>query len=159
MKDMFKTLTVAGLTACIMAVSVVPSQAMPVAAAPKAPLTETATAPSAGAPLVNVQYRRDYYDRGWDRRSDRRWDRRWDRRHHRHHSRGDVLLPLAAGALIAGAVIAGSSQPRYAPAPSRGGINPSHYDWCSARYRSYDSYSNTFQPYSGPRQQCLSPYY
>ena len=33
-----------------------------------------------------------------------------------------------------------------------------HVGWCSARYRSYDSYSNTFQPYHGPRQQCVSPY-
>ena len=62
----------------------------------------------------------------------------------------------AFGAIIGGAI----AQPRPAPvAPRAAGLNPRHYDWCQARYRSYDSYSNTFQPYNGPRQQCLSPYY
>lgn len=66
------------------------------------------------------------------------------------------LAAFAAGAIIGGAI----AQP---PAPSRpapgAGINPKHFDWCSARYRSYRSYDNTFQPNYGPRQQCLSPYY
>jgi hypothetical protein len=33
-----------------------------------------------------------------------------------------------------------------------------HFDWCYDRYRSYRASDNTFQPYHGPRQQCLSPY-
>lgn len=33
-----------------------------------------------------------------------------------------------------------------------------HVGWCSARYRSYDSGSNTFQPNHGPRRACVSPY-
>ena len=53
--------------------------------------------------------------------------------------------------------------PRYVePAPryvESNDINPRHYEWCYSRYRSYDSYSNTFQPNNGPRQTCLSPYY
>lgn len=36
--------------------------------------------------------------------------------------------------------------------------NP-HVRWCYSRYRSYDRYSNTFQPYHGPRRICVSPYY
>ncbi|MGV3652562.1 MAG: BA14K family protein, partial [Devosia sp.] len=28
----------------------------------------------------------------------------------------------------------------------------------SDRYRSYRASDNTFQPYNGPRQQCVSPY-
>ncbi|MBX5225480.1 BA14K family protein [Rhizobium sp. NLR9b] len=34
----------------------------------------------------------------------------------------------------------------------------SHESWCYARYRSYRAYDNTFQPYSGPRRQCIGPY-
>lgn len=34
-----------------------------------------------------------------------------------------------------------------------------HEAWCQARYRSYRAYDNSFQPYSGPRRECLSPYY
>ena len=33
-----------------------------------------------------------------------------------------------------------------------------HMRWCYARYRSYRAYDNTFQPYYGPRQACVSPY-
>jgi hypothetical protein len=33
-----------------------------------------------------------------------------------------------------------------------------HIDWCYDRYRSYRASDNTFQPYSGGRQQCYSPY-
>jgi len=34
-----------------------------------------------------------------------------------------------------------------------------HVRWCYARYRSYRAYDDTFQPYHGPRQACVSPYY
>ncbi|NVP56775.1 BA14K family protein [Mycoplana rhizolycopersici] len=63
------------------------------------------------------------------------------------------LAAFGAGAIIGGAI---ASQPRYV---EEGGINPRHFEWCAARYRSYRAYDNTFQPYGGPRQQCLSPYY
>lgn len=33
-----------------------------------------------------------------------------------------------------------------------------HVDWCYDRYRSYRASDNTFQPYSGSRRQCYSPY-
>ena len=33
-----------------------------------------------------------------------------------------------------------------------------HEEWCAARYRSYDSWSDTWQPYHGPRRHCRSPY-
>ena len=33
-----------------------------------------------------------------------------------------------------------------------------HYDWCSWKYKSYDPYTNTYQPHYGPRRQCVSPY-
>ena len=37
-------------------------------------------------------------------------------------------------------------------------LSQRHIDWCQDRYRSYDVRSNTFQPYNGPRQECVSPY-
>lgn len=58
---------------------------------------------------------------------------------------------FAAGALIGGAIAA---QPSYS-APAGGG---GHVSWCSQQYRSYRASDNTFQPYGGPRQQCVSPY-
>ncbi len=33
-----------------------------------------------------------------------------------------------------------------------------HYNWCYSRYRSYHAPSNTFQPFNGPRRQCVSGY-
>jgi len=33
-----------------------------------------------------------------------------------------------------------------------------HHDWCAGRYRSYRPSDNSFQPFSGDRRQCLSPF-
>ncbi|MTH97976.1 BA14K family protein [Roseibium sp. RKSG952] len=33
-----------------------------------------------------------------------------------------------------------------------------HVSWCADRFSTYNSHDNTYQPYSGPRQQCWSPY-
>lgn len=66
---------------------------------------------------------------------------------------GDFWFPLAAfatGAIISGA-IANSNQPVYA-------AGDAHVRWCYDRYRSYRASDNTFQPYNGPRRQCISPY-
>ncbi|MFC3072706.1 BA14K family protein [Shinella pollutisoli] len=74
-------------------------------------------------------------------------------RHHRpgyrRHSDG-WWYPLAAfgiGTIVGGAI---------ANQPAAGGN--AHVNWCANRYRSYRAYDNTFQPYNGPRQQCISPY-
>ena len=34
-----------------------------------------------------------------------------------------------------------------------------HADWCAARYRSYDTYSDTFAPRPGVRRACRSPFW
>jgi hypothetical protein len=52
-----------------------------------------------------------------------------------------------AGAFIASALITGAIN----DAPRSGN---SHVQWCYDHYRSYRAYDNTYQPYSGPRQQC-----
>ena len=33
-----------------------------------------------------------------------------------------------------------------------------HVAWCYDQYRSYRESDNTFQPYNGPRRECVSPY-
>ncbi len=33
-----------------------------------------------------------------------------------------------------------------------------HVAWCHDQYRSYRESDNTFQPYNGPRRECVSPY-
>ncbi|MBZ7924512.1 BA14K family protein [Ensifer adhaerens] len=47
--------------------------------------------------------------------------------------------------------------PRYYRQTYYSGGN-AHTSWCYARYRSYRAYDDTFQPYYGPRQVCVSPY-
>jgi hypothetical protein len=166
---LFKKLTVAAISAGVLAGSLGSAQALPLPAVPNAP---------AASDVTNVQY---YRHRGWDgpRRGyyggpRRGWYGGYRGYHgyrdgYRRHSDG-YWYPLAAfgaGAIIGGALAAPryvEPAPRYiepAPAPvyRASGLNPRHYEWCAGRYRSYDSYSNTFQPYNGPRQQCYSPYY
>jgi hypothetical protein len=45
------------------------------------------------------------------------------------------------------------------PVSRAGRLTAAHIDWCYAHYRSYRAYDNSFQPYNGPREQCLSPYH
>jgi BA14K-like protein. len=116
------------------------------------PLVGAKPVASQSSMVEQVQYR------GHDRRGFYNGHRgsRQARPGYRRHSDG-FWYPLAAlgTAAIIGGIIA--NQPRNAPAQA--GINPRHVDWCSAKYRSYRSYDNTFQPNHGPRQQCYSPYF
>lgn len=154
MKSVMKKISLLGISAAVLVTSVFSVEAMPIA-----------SAPVVKSDVEQVQYWRDGPPPRWER--DRYYRDRYYRDRHdyrRHRSHNDAWVPLAAfaaGALIGGAV---ASQPRYAPAPRRyvapaGAVNPRHYEYCASRYRSYDSYSNTFQPYNGPRQPCYSPYY
>ena len=68
---------------------------------------------------------------------------------YRYHN--GYWFPLAA--FGAGAIIGGAMQQAQ---PSNGGN--SHTSWCANRWRSYRAYDNTYQPNSGPRRQCVSPY-
>lgn len=62
-----------------------------------------------------------------------------------------------AAAFVGGAIVGGAvaNEPTYYAQPSYGNA---HVQWCYNRYRSYRSSDNTFQPNSGPRRQCVSPY-
>ena len=46
----------------------------------------------------------------------------------------------------------------YHRAPAYRGYGAAHVRWCHNRYRSYRQWDNTYQPYNGPRRQCVSPY-
>ncbi|MBO9628999.1 MAG: BA14K family protein [Shinella sp.] len=104
----------------------------------------------------NRHWRADRRERHW--RGDRGYRHGWYRGHrgyryarpgYRHHN--GYWFPLAAfgaGAIIGGAI-----------ANDRGYVGGgSHVNWCANRYRSYRAYDNTYQPYGGPRRQCVSPY-
>lgn len=150
MKTVFRNAAVAALASVIAFTGIIPAQAQVIR--PTAPI-------AASSDVNNVQFRRDRYER-YNRYEARRYWRghrgyRERRAGHRYHNGyWYPLAAFAAGAIIGGAI---ANQPR--AVPRAGNINPQHYQWCQNRYRSYDSYSNTFQPYNGPRQQCLSPYY
>jgi hypothetical protein len=104
----------------------------------------------------NRHWRADRRDRHWH--GDRGYRHGWYRGHrgyryarpgYRHHN--GYWFPLAAfgaGAIIGGAI---ANDGGY----TGGG---SHVNWCANRYRSYRAYDNTYQPYGGPRRQCVSPY-
>lgn len=137
MKTKLKRLAALALASAVVLTSFVPSQAaMPL----PAPVV------SGTSDVVHVDRKRPSYYRGHRGYSHRRPGYRY------HNGYWFPLAAFATGAIIGGAI---ATQ----PAPRAGGINPKHYQWCANRYRSYDSYSNTFQPYHGPRQRCYSPYY
>lgn len=78
---------------------------------------------------------------------------RYARPGYRRHNDGwwYPLAAFGAGAIIGGAI---ANQPRPAA-----GLPARHVDWCSARYRTYRAYDNTYAPSVGVRAQCRSPYY
>ena len=157
--------------------------AMTFAAGTVAPLSAAPlVAPTGGGDrsIVNVQdpggvLRRDNQrERRFDARQDRRerqFERRQDRREARFERRGNYgyynghrgyrdrrpgyrnyngfWFPPAA--FIAGAVIGNAIN-------NASRTNSAHVDWCYDRYRSYRASDNTFQPNTGPRRQCNSPY-
>lgn len=159
-----KKLTIAAVALLTALTGVAPANAFPIVGQQKI---------EAGAPndVQQVQYWRHRNQRGgnwggfssqedrafygrhnnWDR--NRNWDRRrdWrgDRHYRRHHgsNAGAIIGGLAAGAIIGGVL----AQPRTVYRGSN-----SHTSWCYSRYRSYRASDNTYQPYNGPRRQCVS---
>ncbi len=80
-------------------------------------------------------------------RGNHRFERRhWEPRYQRHWERPQFGIRIVP-----------EYRPRYRQAPEIG-LSRAHVNWCENRYRSYRAWDNTFQPYSGPRQQCWSPY-
>jgi hypothetical protein len=148
-------LSAVGLSAAVFATSLMPAEAM-------VPIPVQKPVQAATAPVEPVQYR----DRSDMRRDRIDWRRGYHRRNGAYYYNGHrgyrearpgyrryngAWFPLAAfatGAIIGGAINNNNSV-RY------GG---SHVEWCQDRYRSYRVSDNTYQPNSGPRRQCNSPY-
>ncbi|MBX9464815.1 MAG: BA14K family protein [Aquamicrobium sp.] len=89
----------------------------------------------------------DWRDRrDWRERRHRDWrdDDRWRYRRH-YRPRPTIEFHVAPA-------------PRYRPRPGYR-LSAAHYRWCEARWRSYRAYDNSYQPYNGPRRECVSPYY
>lgn len=151
MKGLFSNVCAAAL-AVTTAFAVIPASAGPLARV--APAMQTANANliqvDSGAMVGRGDYRWDGY-RGW-RHGDRDWRRHHRHRHYRHRHDNDWVGP-AIGGLVTGAIIGGALSNSY-----RGGGGNAHVQWCYNRYRSYRAYDNTYQPYNGPRRQCISPY-
>ena len=74
-----------------------------------------------------------------------------------HRGRSNAAAALIGGIIIGAIIASQSGRRRYYD--NYNSTRNAHLDWCYNRYRSYRAYDNTFQPYNGPRRQCISPYY
>jgi hypothetical protein len=135
--------------------------------------------PAMNPPGIEVQQRAEPVQ--WRHGGSGRWNGRHYGGYRRHHGSdwGVALGGLAFGTIIGGAL----AQPYYGPyydgyygspygyrrpysyyrpyrqyAPSVAYEGGSHVSWCYARYRTYRAFDNTYQPYYGPRRQCVGPY-
>ena len=111
---------------------------------------------SCAVPYCELRARHGYRDRDRDYRDYNRSgyyrDRYYRDRYRRHYDHDDNDVGAVIGGLAAGAIIGGAMQQ---PRPTYGG---SHVSWCQNRWRSYRAYDNSYQPNSGPRRICVSPY-
>lgn len=163
MNILYKSLCAGTLAISMAASAFVPAMAAPIHAS----FSEVGQ-----AKVIQVQSRREVRRDRRELRRDRRELRR-DRRDHRrarferrnghyyyHGHRGyshrrpgyrqynGYWFPPAA--FVVGAVIGGAIA-------SSSGSSSSHVAWCENHYRSYRVSDDTYQPYNGPRQRCVSP--
>lgn len=94
-----------------------------------------------------------------DRGRHRHWRKHHGRKHHRRHRhRRHHVRPRSGIYFEFGTAPSYRVRPRHVrPAPAYR-LSRAHVRWCYDRYRSYRASDNTFQPYHGPRKQCVSPY-
>jgi hypothetical protein len=171
-----KTLLSHSIKTGLLALGLAAGLSAPVSAGPMSPLTPSI--PSSAAPEIlpvrsdwaGGNNRGDYWafnrhHRQWqgNRWQGHRWRRdnwrrgyrdnwRWRHNYRRHYGGSGIYFGLG-GFGIGPAFNDYYYTPRRA---YRGGS--AHVRWCYNRYRSYRAWDNTFQPYNGPRRQCLSPY-
>lgn len=154
---------VSGLLATGLAASFAIATMAPAAAVPL-PVQPTVAPADATVGATNVEYiwrkRNRHGNTNWNRNASRRGDywrghRGYDHYRPGYRRHGDFWFPLAAfatGAIISGAIVNDRPPQRV----YRSGN--AHVQYCYNRYKSYRASDNTFQPYHGPRQQCVSPY-
>lgn len=147
------------------------SMAAAVSSANAAPLP--VKIPQAKAPIHDVQFRRDHdrhrhVDRhrihrprfehrgGWAYYNGHRGYREYRRGYRQHNGWWFPPAAFVAGAVIGSAIASQAAAPPVYAAPVR--LSAAHVDWCQARWKSYRVSDNTYQPYDGPRQACVSPY-
>jgi hypothetical protein len=61
------------------------------------------------------------------------------------------------GGIVAGAALANAAKPKDVYVQPTGNAQ-AHSIWCHNRYKSFRDWDNSWQPYEGPRKQCISPY-
>lgn len=153
---MIRTIAATALSAVMAITAVVPAQAFPIPAIGGQP----AQVEKVQAVCLYGNTCRDRPDYRHYRDNYRYWHgHRGYRDYHPGYRRNSDgwWYPLAAFGL--GAAIIGGMAAQQPPRPRLGyALPPDHVRWCQMRYRSYDPYSDTFQPNRGPRLRCISPY-
>jgi len=157
MRKVARTVSASILSVVLAVLSVAPVDAMPIQAPsvsvqsdiiqvqsrrpPPPNRSRASRPPSRSRPGYWNGYRGSRYRRsGYRRRNDGWW------------------YPAAAftvGAMVGSAAARPAHPVHRSPSPS---LRSHHVSWCMNRFRSYRVSDNTFQPYSGPRRQCVSPY-
>ena len=137
-----------------LALSFMAGTAVPLSAAP----AFVPKAPTVSSDVIDVQSRNDRRDRRdrFERRGNRAYyngKRGYRERRAGYRQYNGYWFPSSA--FIAGAIIGGAANNQVHRAPRNGNA---HVSWCADRWKSYRAYDNTYQPYSGPRRACVSPY-
>jgi hypothetical protein len=94
---------------------------------------------------------------GWSYYNGHRGYREYRRGYRQYNGFWFPPAAFVAGALIGGAIAnqpAVAAPPMYAPVR----LSAAHVNWCENRWKSYRVSDNSYQPLSGPRQACVSPY-
>lgn len=153
MKKLLLTVCAAAMAATAIASSMVEANAAPV------------LLPRLESGVTDIQQVRDGGERFYRRGNNYYYNGHRGYRHSRPGWREHNGWWFPPAAFIAGAIIGGAiaSQPapvyrEPAPVYRQPRYGDAHMRWCYDRYRSYQSYDNSFQPNYGPRQECISPY-
>jgi hypothetical protein len=138
-----RTIAAALLSAGILATSLVPADAAPLAGTSQTP-DITRAYPGESYTQYRRYYGRPYYARPY-----------YGRPYYRHHNNGAAVAAgvagLAAGALVAGAI---ANQAYAAPPPPPATVDPQLAAYCARKFRSYDPMSGTYLSFSGERIVC-----
>ena len=140
MKHKLTSLAVSGLIALGFAFAAAPANAMTAGTAGGS-LTQLVDKTGSNAPVVKIDHRRGHWH---------------NRRHHNPRRHWRRSAPRSGIYFHFGQPAPRYARPYYRP---RVALSRAHVNWCHNRYRSYQVYDNSWQPYSGPRRQCISPYY